>query len=384
MSLYDVLGVPKNSSPTEIRKAYLKLARIHHPDKGGDPEKFKEITKANDVLTDEKRRAMYDQHGVTDEQAMNQGHGFPGGFPFPGGMPGGMPFEFNVNDLFGNMFQGQRNPHTMRKGRKPPPIQQNIAITLQQFYLGHQFDVHINRQGFCKECNHTGAKSKEICKKCGGQGHITQISQMGPFAMHTKGPCHDCQGKGERVIEACGPCFGSGFINEQKKLSVKIQPGTAYNEVVQFPEVCSDHIEFEQAGDVHITLQPDSNDTASKTFRRIGKDLETTVVLSLAESLMGCVVQIEGHPGYDTDGLFIHLPSSFHGDRYQLKGFGMPIQGSVGKHGDLLLQIEVVVSAAERKLYLSKGRSALSSEFQDKIRPMKCDPDVVQMEAELV
>lgn len=381
MSLYDVLGVPKTSTTTEIRKAYLKLARIHHPDKGGDPEKFKEITRANDILTDENRRALYDQHGVTDEQAVNQGFpgGFPGGFPFPGG--GGMPFEFNMNDLFGNMF-GQKN--TVRKGRKPPPIQQQIAITLEQFYLGHQFDVHINRQGFCKDCGHTGAASKEMCKKCSGQGHISQAVNMGPFMMHTKGPCMDCQGKGERIIESCKPCGGSGFINERKNLTVKIAPGTGCNEVVQFMEVCSDNVEFEQAGDVHITLQPDLNDKGFTTFRRISKEnLETTVVFSLSESLMGCVVQLDGHPGYD-EGLFVHLPPSFHGDTYQLKGFGMPIQGSVGKYGSLFLKVEVVVSPVERKLYLSKGRGALVEDFLDKIRPMKCDADVVQMEAELV
>ena len=387
MSLYDTLGVPKTATSNEIRKAYLKLARVHHPDKGGDAEKFKEITKANDVLTDDKRRQLYDQHGVTDENALNQG--FPGGFPggFPAGFPGN-PFEFNMHDLFGNMFNGNgNNRNTVRKGRKPPPIMQSIGITLEQFYLGHQFDVQINRQGFCRECNHTGAKTKEICKKCGGQGHISQITQMGPFAMHTNGPCHDCQGKGERVLEACKPCSGSGFINEKKTLTVKIAPGTQCDETVQFSEVCSDNVEFEQAGDVHIMLQADQNDQAFKVFKRSKQDLETTVVLSLAESLMGCVVQIERHPGFTDnaeEGLFIHLPPSFHGDKYQLKGSGMPVQGSVGKYGDLYLKVEVTVSPEQRQLYLSKGRMALVGEFQSKIRPMKCEADIVQMEAELV
>lgn len=384
-SLYDVLGISKQSSQTDIRKAYLKLARVHHPDKGGDPEKFKEITHASDILTDEKRRRLYDDTGLTDENAMNMPgfHGFPPGFPpgFPQG-PGPNPFEFNMNDLFGNMFNGQRN--TVRKGRKPPPIQQNIGITLEQFYLGHQFEIHINRQSFCRECNHTGAKTKEICKKCGGQGSISQVTQMGPFAMHTKGPCLDCQGKGERVIEACKPCNGSGFTNEQKNLSVKVAPGTPFNDIISFPEVCSDNVDFEQAGDVNITLQADVNDIACKTFKRLNpQDLETTVVLSLSESLMGCVLQIDHHPGYD-QGLFIHLPPSFHGDMYCLKGFGMPIMGSIGKYGELYIRVEVVVQPVERKLYLSKGREQLIGQFQDKIRPMKCEVDEVQMEAELV
>jgi len=255
---------------------------------------------------------------------------------------------------------------------------------LEQFYLGHQFEIHINRQSFCRECSHTGAKSKEICKKCGGQGHITQITQMGPFAMHTRGPCLDCEGKGERILETCKPCSGSGFINEQKNLNVKIAPGTSSNDVIQFLEVCSDNVDFEQAGDVNITLLPNIDDAAFKVFKRLNQpDLETTVVLSLSESLMGCVVQIDHHPGYD-QGLFIHISPSFHGDMYILKGFGMPLLGSVGKYGDLYLRIEVVVQPVERKLYLNKGRELLVGQFQDKIRPMKCEADDVQMEAELI
>ena len=137
-SLYDILGVSKSDTCTAIKKAYLKLARIHHPDKGGDAEKFKEITKASDILTDEKKRQIYDETGMTDEQMMEQ-RGQHGGFPFPGGMPGGMPggfpFQFNMNDLFGNMFGNppvgpQRGP--IRKQKKPNPTVQTIPITLEQ------------------------------------------------------------------------------------------------------------------------------------------------------------------------------------------------------------------------------------------------------------
>ena len=143
-------------------------------------------------------------------------------------------------------------------------------------------------------------------------------------------------------------------------------------------------MEFEQAGDVQITLQLDENDAAGKIYKRISdKNIETTVTFSLSESLMGCVVQFDKHPGYD-EGLFVHLPPSFHGDTYCLKGFGMPIVGSLGKYGDLYIKIIVVVSAAERTLYLTKGREALVEQFHEKIRPMNCDADVVQMEAEIV
>ena len=386
-SLYDTLGVSKSDSCTAIKKAYLKLARIHHPDKGGDAEKFKEITKASDILTDEKKRRIYDETGMTDEQMMERGQ-TPGGFPFPGGMPGmppgGFPFEFNINDLFGNMFGNQpvgpqRGP--IRKQKKPNPTIQTIPITLEQFYLGHRFDININRQSFCTGCEHSGAKSKEICRKCNGQGAVTQVIQMGPMAMHTTGPCHDCGGKGERIIEICTPCSGTGFINDSRKLSVNIAPGTRAEEIFQFPEVCSDHPAFERPGDAHIMLQEDQNDPAFKSFKRIGdrfQHLETKISLSLSESLIGCVVKIDNHPGYD-EGLFVQIPAgAFQNDMYCLRGFGMPLSGNIGSYGDLFLRIEITISPMDRSSFTAHAAELLTPIFKDHIRVVECSEDAIQ------
>lgn len=386
MSLYDILGVSKTDNCTTIKKAYLKLARVHHPDKGGDPEKFKEITKASDILTDEKKRRIYDETGMTDEQMMErQGGGFPG---FPGA-PGGFPFEFNMNDLFGGMFGNppvgpQRGP--IRKQRKPAPSVQTIPIRLEQFYLGHRFDININRQSFCTHCDHSGAKAKEICRKCNGQGAVTQVIQMGPMAMHTTGPCLDCQGRGERVLEVCGGCLGSGFTNDARKLTVNILPGMRAEENFVFPEVCSDHHAFERPGDAHILLQEDPNDPAFRSFKRTGdrfQHLETTVSLSMAESLMGGVVKIDGHPGYD-EGLFVRIPAaSFQNDTYCLRGFGMPLHGNIGSYGDLYIKVQVVVLKEERSLFVEQARERLVPIFQNKVRAVECAEDVIQNDAML-
>jgi DnaJ-class molecular chaperone len=379
-SLYDVLGVKKTDSCNDIKKAYFKLARTHHPDKGGNPEIFKEIVRASEVLTDERKRRAYDELGVIDGDASSAQQGNP----FQGGNGFSFPFEVNLNDLFGGMFGNPSvgpNKGPIRKNKKPAPAIQTINITLEQFYLGHNFDININRASFCQACDHTGAKSKETCKGCNGKGAVTQVVQMGPMAMHTTGPCLDCQGKGEKIIVACDKCSGSGFIQEKRTLSVKITPGTRANETYIFPEVCSDHPAFERPGDAHINVSEDPNDPAFKYFKRSGdkqQNLETTITLSLSESLIGCVVKIDGHPGQD-DGLFVQIPpGSFQGDVYCLPGFGMPILGNIGKYGDLLMTINVSVKPAERTLFTTKGKDALKELFEDKVRKYDCAAEVVQ------
>ena len=151
-----------------MKRAYFKLARTHHPDKGGDPEKFKEIKKAYEVLSDERKRHMYDSYGSIDDQVIEECNIPPGGFAFP--------FEVNLNDLFGNMFGNppvgpQRD--SQKKGRKPAPAVQSISISLEQFYMGHKFDININRKSFCTKCDHTGATVKMPCKGCHGSGSVS-------------------------------------------------------------------------------------------------------------------------------------------------------------------------------------------------------------------
>ena len=381
-SLYDVLGVSKSDSCTEIKKSYLKLARTHHPDKGGDVEHFKEILRASEILTDDKKRRMYDEMGIIEGENGGAPEGFngmsQGGFPFP--------FEINLNNLFGGMFGNPPvGPHKgpIRKGKKPAPTVQTINITLEQFYLGHNFDININRQSFCPNCDNSGAKSKETCKPCNGRGVISQVVQMGPMAMHTTGPCLDCQGKGERVITACDKCSGTGYLQEKRALSVKITPGTRSGETYIFPEVCSDHPSFERPGDAHIIINEDTTDPAFKYFKRTGdrlQHLETAVLLSLSEALVGCTVKIDGHPGYD-EGLFIKIPAaSFHNDKYCLPGLGMPIPGNIGKYGDLFVVIDVTIKPMERKLLATQGRELLAPLFEDKVRTYECPEDCVQTE----
>jgi DnaJ-class molecular chaperone len=396
-SLYDILGVGKTATTTEIKKAYLKLARTHHPDKGGDPESFMEFAQASEVLTDVVRRRRYDELGVTDDGPGGGGQsgmgGVGGGFPFP--------FEMNVNlhDLFGNMFQGMGvgmpgmppgaggggGPH--RKGKKPTPTLQTVPVTLEQYYLGHRVEITIHRQAFCGPCDHTGAKAREICRRCHGSGSGSQVVQMGNMVMHTMGPCLDCQGKGQKVLEVCGVCAGSGFTNETRKLVVEIPAGARPNETFLFPEVCSDHPAFERPGDAHITLQEDPKDAAFRTFRRTGdqfQHLEVTAKMSLSEALLGTVIHLEGHPGYD-EGLFVALPAGvFPGDVYVVDDLGMPLVREKGKYGELRIRVEVSVSEEERGKMAGQGADALRAVLGGLVRSPTCPVEAIQQGARRV
>ena len=150
-----------------------------------------------------------------------------------------------------------------------------------------------------------------------------------------------------------------------------------------FPEVCSDHPGFEKPGDAHIVIVEDTNDIAGRFVKRVGEQLqhlETTISLSLAESLIGTVVRVDGHPGYK-DGLYLQIPAgSFQGDRYCLTGYGMPLPGQIGTYGDFFVRIEVSIKPTERKLFATKGRKALTPLFEESIRSSECAKEDIKTE----
>jgi len=365
MSLYETLGVERSATADEIKKAFRKLALQHHPDKGGDEEKFKEIVRASEVLTDETKRAIYDQTGQIPGE---EGQGPQMHNPF-GGPPG---FHFDIGNLFG-MF-GQGGPGRQRRGGKAPPQQQHVPMDLKHFYFGHTIGVNLNRQIICKTCDGSGAKKKEACGTCRGQGMQTQILNMGGMTMHTQGPCLACQGKGSKTIEECKECHSTGRKNEAKSLEGKVVPGMKAGDTIVFPEACSEQKEYERAGDIVIVL----GDIPNSTWKRVGPDaqhLETTVKINMSESLVGCTVCINGHPAYD-DGLYVEIPAgSFTGDVYCLKNLGMPIRSVASSFGDVYINIQVEVGDDERKLLATKAEEILMPLFGKNIRA-KPDSDV--------
>ena len=350
-NLYDVLGVSRDADTNEIKKAFKKLAMTHHPDKGGDSEKFKEIQKAHEILTDERKRQMYDMTGSEDgEQAGPQ---MGGGFPFDiGGMFGGL------GGIFGGMPGMSRGgPRVMRRPKAPPKVTE-IPLRLFDFYHGRVFQVKFERQKFCETCRGQGATSFQTCNTCKGQCVVRQQIQMGPMIMVNEGPCPDCEGEGKKASGNCYVCGGKKTRPQEKELTVKIEAGMRPGEVLVFPKECSDDPNYDEAGDVHFVLQEAAGDEG---WVRKGDDLETQVNINLQESLLGCVKTITTHPGY-AQGLELPVPVGvINGQVLTLAGKGMPKKG-LSEFGTLHYRVNVTVSDKEKEI-LQRNKTLLEAMF---------------------
>ncbi|MBP3697750.1 MAG: DnaJ domain-containing protein, partial [Clostridia bacterium] len=227
---YEVLGVQKGASDDEIKKAYRKKAKEYHPDLNpGDAQaeaKFKEANEAYEVLSDNQKRARYDQfgHAGVDPNYGAGGGGFGGGF-------GGGGFDFDLGDIFGSFFGGgfgggrQSNPNAPRKGED---IQTRVTVSFEDAAKGCKRTVDINRIDTCPDCNGSGAKSgtsAKTCPDCGGRGYVV-VDQRTPFGvMQTQKTCPKCSGKGKVITDPCEKCRGAGRVSTKTSVDVNIPAG---------------------------------------------------------------------------------------------------------------------------------------------------------------
>ncbi len=352
-NLYDTLGVSKSADTDEIKKAFKKAAMTHHPDKGGDPEKFKEVQKAYEVLSDDRKRQVYDMTGSEDGES----HG-PEMYGFP----------FDIGSMFGGlggMFGGMGGMPGMTRGGvrvvkrpKAPPKVTEIPLKLFDFYHGRTFQVKFERNKFCETCKGQGATSFQNCHKCNGMGVVRQQIQMGPMVMINEGPCSDCHGEGKKASGNCYICGGKKTMPQEKELSVRIEPGMKAGEILIFPKECSDDPNFDEAGDVHFKLQEADGDDG---WVRKGDDLDTEVSISLQDSLLGCTKILRGHPGYQ-QGLEIQVPvGTANGEILTVAGKGMPKRGS-SEFGNLHIRVKITVSEKDREI-LSRNAPLLKAMF---------------------
>ena len=360
--LYGRLGVDRDASVDEIKKAYRGLAREKHPDRGGDVEEFKSIQEAHEILTDDNRRKMYDMTGNTREE----GGGHPGfgmaagGIPFSfmgGAGPFGMPgVSFDIGDMFGNIFGGG-GPRRQQRGGKGPNKFHDVGLNLANFYNGGDIKLKFKQGRRCTTCNASGAEQTEACGPCNGAGVRTQMRQIGPgMIAQSRGQCDICNGEGRRTIKTCRGCSGKKFVEKDKSLDIKIVPGMHDGQTLTFAGECSDSTEFDSPGDVVLTLRrTDCGVGEVNEFLWKDDNLLLRKEITYAESLLGFSIILDTHPNGQSPTVVWEDGPLVHGAVVQVVGLGMPKKN--GGYGNLLLQVMVLPPPVRR--WTATERTAL-------------------------
>ena len=286
---YEVLGVNKESSADEIKKAYRKLAKQYHPDMNpGNSEaeiKFKEVNEAYDVLSDSDKKAKYDAYGhaAFDPAAGGGGSGF-GGF-------GGFG-DFDFGDIFSSFFGGQGGSSSRRNGPvRGEDINVRVTLTFEEAVFGVKKEISYNRIQKCSDCGGSGAEkgtSAKTCSACGGSGQV-RVQQRTPLGfMQTTKQCDACRGTGKIIEKPCSNCRGTGYVKVTKKLDVNIPAGIDDGRVVALRGQGSDGRNGGPAGDLNIivSVRPHA------VFERDGYDIYCEVPITYAEATLGAEIEI--------------------------------------------------------------------------------------------
>jgi DnaJ family protein A protein 2 len=317
---YEALGVPKDANEQDIRKAYRNLARIHHPDRGGDPEKFKEISRAHEVLTDQKKRQLYDQHGEE-------------------GVDGNGPSE-GPSDIFDVIF-GQGKQRGQRQQKRGEDVLFPLKVELSDLYSGATKKLRLTKNVICKGCNGKGGKAENItkCKSCKGHGVKLLIRQLGPgMIQQMQAQCEECHGEGTQMADKdkCKKCNGNKTVKEQKTLEVFINKGMAHGQRVTFKGE-ADEAPDTTPGDVVVVLQQKEH----PLFRRDGANLFFKKKITLVEALCGFSFQTE-----HLDKRVLRIKSeegavAKPGDIKSIRDEGMPHPKNPVHRGNLYIEFEI-------------------------------------------
>lgn len=323
---YKVLGVPRNASQKEIKKAYYDLAKKHHPDTNmGDPEsesKFQEISQAYETLVDENKRQQYDQFGAT-------GGNFPGGEP--GGGYQGYSSSIDPDELFKNIFQGFRtgfadSDYSDSQNAYGSHHELSMNLTFAEAARGANKDVSLSINDTCPSCHGSRCKpgSKAVkCKNCNGTG--MESLSTGPFMM--KSTCRRCKGTKTIVLDPCPTCEGKGTTIQRKKITVPVPAGVEDGQTVR--------MQLSNKKDLYITFKVEK----SRYFKRDGADIHTDVQISLSQAILGGTIKVQGL--YEDLSVKIS-PGTSSDTKIRLEGKGIKRIASYG-YGDHYLTVNIKV-----------------------------------------
>jgi molecular chaperone DnaJ len=332
---YEVLGVGREASEDDLKKAYRKLAMKYHPDRNqGDKDaeaRFKEVNEAYDTLKDAEKRAAYDRFG---HAAFEQGGGGPGGFN--GGGPGGNPFGGAFEDIFEEMFGrfGGRGGQGRAASGRGADLRQEVQITLEEAFSGTKKTIRVPSSVQCEACNGTGAEggsvSIQTCGTCRGTGKIR--AQQGFFLIERT--CPTCGGTGKIIKNPCKVCAGAGRVQRDRTLNVTIPAGVEDGTRIRLAGEGEAGLRGAPPGDLYV----DVSVRPHAIFQREGPNIMVRVPLRMTQAALGATVEV---PSVDGSRAALKIPPGTQtGDNFRLRGKGFSVLRSAAR-GDMYVQVVV-------------------------------------------
>lgn len=337
---YEVLGVDKNATEEDIKKAFRKLARKYHPDVNKQDknaaEKFKEINEAHEVLSDPDKRARYDQFG---HAGVGQGGFEAGDF---GGFGGTGDFGDFGGDFFGDIFQnffGGGFSQTRNRGPiRGADLRYDLDITLEEAAFGAEKEIEIHRLEKCDVCQGTGAKPgtrPKTCTTCNGTGQVRRVQNLGPMQFTNVTTCDSCGGRGTIVEQPCTKCRGQGQIKAGRKIKVKVPPGVDTGSRLRMVGEGEPGERGGPSGDLYIIIRTKPH----RLFDRQGDDLIYDAPISFVQAALGDEIEI---PTLEDKVKIKIPPGTQSGTRFRLRSKGVPHIRGFGR-GDLHVRVNVVI-----------------------------------------
>lgn len=343
---YKLLGVEKDASIDDIKKAYRKLAHKYHPDKGGGKdaeEKFKEVNEAYQVLSDPAKRSQYDQFGSASGPGgagFNAGQGFAGGFGFDPRSGAGVNFDMSgdLGDIFETFFGGMPGGGRRRSRNRGNDIQVRLEIDFMEAVRGKEVEFNLEKNASCQTCGGTGAEDKELkkCGECDGQGTVERVQRTILGNIRQRTICPECRGKGEVPKKKCSDCGGQGIKNQIVTEKIDIPKGVEDGMTLRVRGAGEASIGGGENGDllVNIKIKPD------KFFVREGNDVLTEQVITFPQAALGDLIKIKTLDGEEEIRIEAGTPN---GKKYRLTGLGIPVLGNDVRRGDQVVEIVVEV-----------------------------------------
>lgn len=344
---YEVLGVGKNASADEVKKAYRRLAVQHHPDRGGNETQFKEVSEAYEVLKDDAKRKRYDQfgHAGVGSSAASDGGPF-GGFGGPG-----QEFHFDFGDLglgdiFGSFFGGQTaGGRRQNRGRD---VETNVEISFEQAVFGTEVDLRLNLEDTCEHCQGTTVEpghELKTCDNCGGSGQITNIMRTVFGNIQQAAPCPKCKGKGKIPEKVCSVCGGKGTQRKNLTVKLKIPAGIDDGATIRLREH-GEAIAGGPKGDLYVLIRVKPH----KKFTREGDLILSSEHIDMVDAALGTTIDVE-----TVDGpVRMKVPAGTQsGSDFKLSGHGVPHLKGSGRGAHIvtvLVDTPTKLSAKQKQL----------------------------------